>query len=236
MHALLVPCGVGNKRASPERATLGHEHVAGLYPIVDLDALSSSTFGALAFAERVLRVRPEFLQLRAKHASAKETLELLEGLLPLCRAAGTLLFHNDRPDLALLAGADGVHVGQDDLPVAAVRRFAPALRIGISTHDLQELEIALDERPAYVAFGPIFPTRSKSDAESAVGLEALAVASRLAKASRIPLVAIGGIGDAAAKALSRLGVTGAVISALFGDSLDAVEAKAIALHAALTPR
>ncbi|MBN2195798.1 MAG: thiamine phosphate synthase [Polyangiaceae bacterium] len=165
----------------------------GLYPLVDLDALAACRIPVLGFADAVLAARPPLLQLRAKSQGARVVLELLRALAPRCRAAGTLLFANDRPDLAVLGGADGVHVGQEDLSVAEVRRFAPSLRIGTSTHNLRELGQALAERPAYVAYGPIFGTRSKAKPDPTVGVEGLRQASELARAAVCPLVAIGGI-------------------------------------------
>jgi thiamine-phosphate pyrophosphorylase len=200
--------------------------VLGLYPIVDLDALAKTAFDPIRFAECVLSARPPLLQLRAKRASARVTLELLSRLAPLCARAGTLLFANDRPDLALLAAADGVHVGQDDLSVEAVRRFAPSLKIGVSTHDLPQLERALAMRPTYVAFGPVFPTESKQNPEAVVGLHGLAQARDRALSQGIPLVAIGGLDLARARELAPLGVSAAVISALMGPTLSAVEANA----------
>src|SRR5688572_9188783 len=118
-----------------------------LYPIVDAGAVRARGLETVEFAARVLAARPALVQLRAKELGARETLELARALAPLCRAAGTLFFVNDRPDLAVLASADGVHVGQGDLSVADVRRFAPTLKVGASTHDFAELEAALADRP-----------------------------------------------------------------------------------------
>lgn len=205
----------------------------GLYPIVDVDALQQRGLEPLAFARQVLSVRPALLQLRAKRASARDTLALLRALLPICRGHGALLFANDRPDLALLAGADGVHVGQDDLTPAGVRAVAPGLRIGLSTHSLQQLEAALLEQPDYVAFGPVFATHSKQNPEPVVGLEALAAAAERARRQGIPLVAIGGIDLQRAPAVERLGAVGAVIGALLCDGPTEVTARARQLHAAL---
>jgi thiamine-phosphate pyrophosphorylase len=185
-----------------------------LYPIVDAGTVRQRGLEAVEFATRVLAVRPGVLQLRAKNLGARETLELARALAPLCRAAGTLFFVNDRPDLAVLAGADGVHLGQSDLSVADVRRFAPALEIGASTHDFAELDAALAERPDYVAFGPVFATSSKPNPEPVVGLEALGEAARRARAARIPLVAIGGIDVERVSFVARLGASAAVIGAL----------------------
>src|SRR5882757_422247 len=121
----------------------------GLYPIVDLDTLSRRNVAPLALAEAVLTARPPLLQLRAKHQAPRVVLDLLTQLKPLCARAGTLLFVNDRPDLALLAKVDGVHVGQDDLPLEALRRLPGKLRVGVSTHDEQQLASALALRPDY---------------------------------------------------------------------------------------
>jgi thiamine-phosphate pyrophosphorylase len=186
----------------------------GLYPIVDASALRARGLAIVDFAREVVAARPPLLQLRAKELGARETLELLRALAPLCRDAGTLLFANDRPDLAVLAGADGVHVGQSDLPVAEVRRFAPSLKIGVSTHDATELEGALAARPDYVAFGPVFATASKANPEPVVGLDGLSRASERARAANVPLVAIGGVDRGHAAAIAERRALGAVIGAL----------------------
>src|SRR5690349_2950293 len=145
----------------------------GLYPIVDLDTLSPRDISPLRFAEAVLTARPALLQLRAKHQPPRVVLDLLEQLKPLCERAGTLLFANDRPDLALLAKTDGVHVGQDDLPLTEVRRLPGRLLVGVSTHDHAQLAEALAQKPDYAAFGPIFATRSKQGADPELGLAEL---------------------------------------------------------------
>ena len=186
----------------------------GLYPIVDIDALSARQLSPLSFAEAVLSARPPLLQLRNKTGSARDTLDLLRALVPLCRRVGTLLFANDRPDLALLAGADGVHLGQSDLPIDAARRVAPGLEVGLSTHTLSELDAALRERPNYVAFGPVFDTGSKRNPERVVGLEALRMAGERARSAGIPLVAIGGIDLSRASLVAPHAELGAVIAAL----------------------
>jgi len=207
----------------------------GLYPIVDLDTLARRNLSPLLVAEAVLTARPPILQLRAKRQTPRAVLELLTQLQPLCARADTLLFANDRPDLALLAGVAGVHVGQDDLPLAAVRRLPGQLRVGVSTHDHAQLAAALAERPDYVAFGPIFPTQSKAKADAELGLEALRHAAALAQAAAIPLVAIGGLTLQHAPALATLGVVPAVISDLLadGDDAHAIAARASAWQALL---
>ncbi|HET9960569.1 MAG TPA: thiamine phosphate synthase [Polyangiaceae bacterium] len=197
-----------------------------LYPIIDLDTLSSRGTDPLRFAQSVLTARPAMLQLRAKTQSTREALEWLDRLAPLCRAHGTELYANDRPDLAVLAGASGVHVGQTDLPVSAVRRFSRQLKIGVSTHNLAQLKAALADRPDYVALGPIFATSSKQNPDPVVGWSTLEEASQLCQVAGIELVAIGGIEERHLPRMAELSVSVAVISALCAPSYEEVEQRA----------
>jgi thiamine-phosphate pyrophosphorylase len=207
----------------------------GLYPIVDVDSVRAVELEVLEFAECVLAARPAAIQLRAKLFAAKETLELLRKLAPMCAAHGAALFANDRPDLALLAGCAGVHVGQRDLSASEVRRVTPGLKVGVSTHDLSQLEEALRDKPDYVAFGPVFATRSKENPDPVVGLEGLTRASELARAAGCPLVAIGGIDLERAPSVAQIAGSAAVIGALLPEDgdIDRVEDMARALNAAL---
>jgi thiamine-phosphate pyrophosphorylase len=208
--------------------------VKGLYAIVDVDFLNQRGVDPLAFSDAVLAARPAALQLRAKAAGARDTLELLRAIQARASARGVPLFANDRPDLALLAGCRGVHLGQSDLPLADARRLAPELALGVSTHGLEQLGRALAERPAYVALGPIFQTSSKRDPDPVVGLEQLEEASRRCRAAGIPLLAIGGLSLDNAASVARWAELGAVISALLPASgLAGVSAAAAALHTAL---
>jgi len=127
------------------------------------------------------------------------------------KAAGGIFIVNDRPDVALAAGADGVHLGQDDLPAPEGRRLAPSLVLGVSTHSLDQARQAQTDGADYVALGSIFPTSSKPGFEL-VGLETL----RLARAHvTAPLVAIGGMTVERVPAVLAAGADGiAVISAI----------------------
>jgi thiamine-phosphate pyrophosphorylase len=207
----------------------------GVYPIIDVDALETAGLPVLGFAEAVLTTAPPIIQLRAKHASPRHTLELLRGLRPLCSRQGTLLFANDRPDLARLAGCDGVHLGQDDLPLNELRQLKWPLRVGLSTHDPEQLRAALALRPDYVAYGPIFPTGSKANPDPVVGLAGLSEAVAAAKHAGIPLVAIGGLSLDRARSVAAIGAVPAVISALIPASggLAAVVESAHALRQAV---
>ena len=201
----------------------------GLYAIADVDALARVGLSVQAFVEAVLDARPAALQLRDKSSSARRHLALLRELVPLARRAKVPLYANDRPDLAVLAGCDGVHVGQDDVPVALVRRLARAsgvaLAVGLSTHEEVHLERAFspgpddegpDAIPDYVAVGPVFPTVNKDDADPAVGLAALRDRCAWLRQHRpgVPLVAIGGISLELAGAVGELCSAAAVIGAL----------------------
>jgi thiamine-phosphate pyrophosphorylase len=209
----------------------------GLYAIVDVDSLQRRGLDPVRFAAAVLAAKPAALQLRAKGALPRHVLGLLRELKCACRRAGVPLVANDRADLAALVGCDMVHVGQTDASVEQVRRIAPGIGVGVSTHDLAQLERALAERPTYVAFGPVFPTASKAEPDPVVGLEGLAQAHRLVR-GRVPLVAIGGIGLENAESVARFADAAAVIGALLppegtADPYAAVTARASALHARL---
>ena len=163
------------------------------------------------------------VQLRAKHATDRQVLAWAREIRALTRDSGVGFFVNDRFDLALLAGADGVHLGQDDLAPECLPTEARArLQVGRSTHDEAQLARAANEPIDYVAYGPVFGTVSKNSPYAARGLEALGKAA--AQAAPRPLVAIGGIGEAEAAAVASAGAAGfAVISAVAGapDPLEA---------------
>jgi thiamine-phosphate pyrophosphorylase len=156
----------------------------------------------------------------------------------LCSIAGTRLIANDRADLAVLGQCDGVHIGQDDLPLSVVRLIAPGLFLGVSTHTLEQLVQALAERPDYVAFGPVFATASKAQPDPVLGITLLAEAYALARAARIPLVAIGGINLERCAEIASSCDLAALIAALHPDrtTLEGVSEAALALQAALSAR
>jgi thiamine-phosphate pyrophosphorylase len=153
------------------------------------------------------------IQLRMKDASAREMAALARTLLAETRAAGALLFVNDRVDVALAVGADGAHVGQDDLPAAAARAIAPpGFLIGVSAETIGLALQAQADGADYVGVGPVYATGSKADAGDAVGVERIA---EVAAAVRIPVVGIGGIATGNAAAVVHGGAAGvAVISAV----------------------
>jgi thiamine-phosphate pyrophosphorylase len=145
------------------------------------------------------------------------------------------VYANDRPDLAILAGCEGVHVGQSDVSVSDIRRLGRQLQVGLSTADTAQLCDALESAPDYIAVGPVFATRSKADAEPAVGLEFLATAFQATSQKGIPLVAIGGVDHARAAEIAQAASLGAAISALFPADRRLVQVTTLArrLHEAL---
>jgi len=176
----------------------------GLYAIVDVASLATRGLDPLRFTRAVAAAGPVALQIRAKEVEARELLLLLREAGSICRAAGIPIVANDRVDLAVLAGCAYVHVGQTDLPVDRVRRVAPGLLVGVSTHGLEQLERALASQPDYVAYGPVFPTTSKADPDPCVGLDGLRTAAARAREAGIPLVAIGGVTQGCAAEVGAL--------------------------------
>ena len=207
----------------------------GLYAIVDTKVLAARHTDPIAYARALLAMRPAAIQLRAKDVSAREILGMLRALGPMCRQLGVPLVVNDRADLAALAGCECVHIGQEDLPYELVHRIAPQLGVGISTHDPEQLARALAIRPRYVAYGPIFETASKANPGPPVGVEGLRVASRLARAAGVPLVAIGGITLARVQEVVEHADACAVIGDLYlpGATLADVTERARLIHIAL---
>ncbi|WP_445348478.1 thiamine phosphate synthase [Desulforudis sp. DRI-14] len=153
-------------------------------------------------------------QLREKEAPAGEILPLARELRKLTAEMGLLFIVNDRLDIALACGADGVHLGQDDLPLADARQVAgPGFIIGVSTHSLEQALAAEEGGADYIGVGPVYPTATKPEYR-AVGLDLVRTVARRVS---IPFVAIGGIDAASARAVVRSGARQlAVVRACFG--------------------
>jgi thiamine-phosphate pyrophosphorylase len=141
-------------------------------------------------AEACLRGGARLLQLRDKSAASSARLALAEEMVRLARSAGAQLIVNDRADIARLSGADGVHVGQDDLSVDEARAIVgPDVIVGLSTHDEPQIAAAVRTSATYIAVGPIYGTTTKDTGYSARGLDLV----RRAATTGRPVVAIGGI-------------------------------------------
>jgi thiamine-phosphate pyrophosphorylase len=201
----------------------------GLYAIVDPERCRGRD--PLAVAEQILRGGCAVLQLRAKQLAGAELEALARGLGALCLARGVPLVVNDRPEVAVRAGADGVHLGQRDLPIEEARALCGEhMAIGVSTHDLSQARDAERRGADLIGFGRVFATASKLDPDPVVGVHGLRDACAAVK---IPVVAIGGLTLENAAEVARAGAAmGAAIAALCGAD-DPCEA-ARRLHAALS--
>jgi thiamine-phosphate pyrophosphorylase len=168
-------------------------------------------------ATQLLAARPCMLQIRAKGAPAAELAELARLVLPMARAAGVPLCVNDRLDVALAVGADAVHLGQDDLPLAEANQIARGrLKVGISTHSPAQARLAIRNGADYIGFGPVFATATKANPDRVVGLPALRAVTALASqvaAVPVPVVAIGGI---TLDRVAEVAAAGAAAAALIG--------------------
>ncbi|MDO8793561.1 MAG: thiamine phosphate synthase [Vicinamibacterales bacterium] len=144
-------------------------------------------------AEAALHCGVDCLQLREKELPDRQLLDRAKRLAALCRDRGAIFIVNDRPDIALAAGAHGVHLGQADLPVSAARRMLPARYIiGVSTHTIEQADAAIADAPDYIAVGPMFDSPTKPQ-KLIAGPELLAT---VRARTSLPLVAIGGIDPA----------------------------------------
>ncbi len=159
---------------------------------VIIDAAQTGERPPAALLEILLSAGVRLVQYRDKRASSRELFENGRQMAVRARQAGTTLIINDRADVARAIDANGVHLGQADLPVELARRVLPRPKLIVcSTHNLAQVAEADRSSADYIAFGPIFPTQSKEKPEPVVGLEGLSEARKL---TRKPLVAIGGIG------------------------------------------
>jgi thiamine-phosphate pyrophosphorylase len=147
----------------------------------------------VSLAETLLDAGARIMQLRLKDAPGRDFLAAARTIAEMCRKRSAILIVNDRVDIAILADAHGVHLGQTDLPLDAARRIAgPDKMIGISTHNIEQARTAEDGGADYIGFGPMYPGGLRNNA-AGMGLEKL---REIRAAVKIPIVAIGGITEA----------------------------------------
>lgn len=209
-----------------------------LYVIVDADLAAARGWNVPALARACLEGGARLLQVRAKSVGGAEYLALCDEVLAAARAVGATVIVNDRADIAAMAGADGVHVGQEDLAPREVRAAFPGIRlVGLSTHTPAQIDAAAPQSIDYLAVGPVFPTGTKDTGYGEVGLELVRHARQVVAAGASggeprPVVAIGGITLERAPAVLEAGATSvAVISDLLatGDPAARVQAYLAAL-------
>lgn len=158
---------------------------SGLYVIATKPTLSYGRIAEICVARGI-----KFLQLREKDLSDRELLEAAAQIKNVTQGTDTMFVMNDRADLAMLSGADCLHLGQDDISVEDARKIVGDMPIGLSTHNLQQVRDAMAHNPLYIGFGPVYPTTTKAKADPTVGVELLRQAISL---STVPVIAIGGI-------------------------------------------
>ena len=173
---------------------------ASVYPVVTTDFCAGRK--PLDVVRSILEGGAKVVQVREKTMSDRDYLELLKAARKLTNEFGALLIADDRLDAALLADADGVHLGQDDLPCAEARKIAQELLIGVSTHNRDELLAAQRDGCSYLNIGPIFPTGTKSLPMNPLGTEML---SELVPQVKVPFSVMGGIKISHLKQLHSLG-------------------------------
>jgi thiamine-phosphate pyrophosphorylase len=178
-----------------------------LYVILDA-APAQSTDSLVSLAQSLAEAGVQLLQLRAKHLSARQFQEIATALVAAAPKNARLII-NDRPDIASITHAAGVHVGQEDLPVESARQMCPTPQwVGISTHNLEQIRAANNTSADYIAVGPIYPTTTKQNPDPVVGLDLIRAAKKL---TRKPIVAIGGITINSAPAVFQAGADSVAI-------------------------
>ena len=202
-----------------------------LYAILDPDQVNGRD--AIAVLEAILKGGAKIIQLRAKTLSARDFLALARAVSGPMRQRNCRLIVNDRVDIALASGADGVHLGQDDLPLGAARKLMAGKIIGISSHSEEQARQAEKGGADYIGFGPMFATSTKETGYGAQGTEGLRDIRRVVK---IPIVAIGGIKE---NNVTEVWQAGADSAAIISDILAArqIDAKVARLvELGQTPR
>ncbi len=164
------------------------------------------------FLSHAIAAGVDLIQIRERDLPARELLSVVKDAVRQAQTTGTRILVNDRLDVALDAGADGVHLPAQGLPLKEVRRHHPEILAGASTHNLEELRLAQNQGADFAFFGPVFPPLSKSISTAPAGLDALAQAVR---AVHIPVLALGGITEENARACLATGAAGLAGITLF---------------------
>ncbi|MDM8158614.1 thiamine phosphate synthase [Labilibaculum sp. K2S] len=157
----------------------------GLYIII-----TNPQASCRSIAESCVERGVKMLQLREKSLSDKELIRLGKEIRDITRGSETSFVMNDRADIAAICEADFLHLGQDDMSMEEARKIVGDMKIGLSTHSIQQVKDALAQKPDYIGFGPVYPTNAKAKPDQPVGIEQLKQVLNMAD---IPVVAIGGI-------------------------------------------
>jgi thiamine-phosphate pyrophosphorylase len=194
-----------------------------LYAVLDVEIAANHGWTVPDLARACVAGGARLLQVRGKRVPSGRLLELVDEIVDDTASIGSIVVVNDRADVARIAHAAGVHVGQDDLSAADARALlGPSTLVGLSTHTRTQVDVALAEPISYLAVGPVFATNTKDTGFAPVGLELVRYAAECPDAGQnraggpLPIVAIGGITlDHAAKVLAAGATSVAVITDLF---------------------
>lgn len=198
-----------NSTQAASRKSLRHQ-IAGIYVITDEQLTPGRTH--LEIARAAISGGARIIQLRDKTADDSRLIEVGSEIVRFTTRAGALFIVNDRVEVAIACGADGVHIGQEDQPIQEVRKLFPRGIIGVSVSTIEEALAAEEAGADYIGVGSIFSTSTKSDAGPPIGIEGLAA---IRKVCKIPIVAIGGISLENIREIARAGAdSAAVISAV----------------------
>ena len=197
----------------------------GLYLIINLDWHVRDNKSPVELCRKVLRGGCSAVQLRFKQTPDAVAVTAARDLRRVTGRAGVPLIINDRPDIAAVCKADGVHVGQEDLPPGVVSGFWKGLLVGLSTHDLKQVRRAGRQAADYIGFGPVFGTKSKKSLYPATGI---ALLEKAVAAGKLPIVAIGGINEKNCGRVAAAGaMSAAVLSFIYKSANPVASAKAI---------
>lgn len=189
-----------------EKRVMANYQVKGLYALTS-DGTQNQI---LAQVQMFIDHEVPWIQYRDKNRSEEEILKIAREIVALVKGSKSRLIINDYPEIAMKVGAHGVHVGQGDQGVEKVRQLAPELLVGISTHNIDQFDLAVSRMPDYIALGPIFATKTKMNPEACEGISFAEYARR---STTIPLVAIGGIDATNIDQIKSLGMDALAMTA-----------------------
>ncbi|MFH1823625.1 MAG: thiamine phosphate synthase [Candidatus Firestonebacteria bacterium] len=189
-----------------------------LYVIIDPDVCLNNP---LNVTENAIKGGADIIQLRCKRLPDFEFLKLARDVSKICFKYKIPFLIDDRIDLAILVGADGVHLGQNDLPITSARKLLKNKIIGLSTHNEKEVYSAIKVGVDYISFGPVFKTNTKLNLPPVIGLKKL---KNIRKFVKIPIMAIGGINECNAKEVIKAGADGVAIISAICKSKDVLKA------------